>query len=243
MHRTSTKDSSVKKIIGSVGLALFVTTASWGNEWLLSDQLKDGFHVGLPVGGDIYDQELELGYQAVYEHNENMSIEFDVTRQTDKLPDQEISGGLLPFDTKTELELWGITLSGRLSFKPLDSMSLFAGAGAGYYIFKADDQNLRKAFDASGWDDGGAYIKDVKIDLNNDFGTHLMAGLEWRFAERWELFADYRIVFLGTEESTEITREYPQTDPHAPGDWIKTTTTIPFDYNFSLLRAGINFRF
>ncbi len=209
-----------------------------------AETVKDGPALAYPSGSAVEDSTMAFGYQGAFEFDDNLAVEVGVIRQLDKFSDSEITDGFVPFDSITEMELWGITVSVLASHKPNDRVKVYIGGGAGYYMPKADEVNMRRALDAEGWDPAGVgFVRDVSLEIEKSLAPHVITGISYQFTKQWEVFADFRRVFLDTDVSLDVTTEYPPERSGVPGELIKTTTSYPLDYSHNLVRVGANFRF
>ena len=223
---------------------LFAVALVCGGLGLRAETIKDGPSLAYPSGSDVEETTMAFGYQGSYEFNDNLAIEGAIIRQLDKFSDSVLTGGYVPFDSKTEMELWGLTVSVLASHKPNDRVKLYIGGGAGYYIPKADEVNMRRALAAEGWNPPGeGFVEDVSLEMEKAVAPHFITGVSYQLTKNWEVFADFRRVFLDTDVSLDVTMEYPPEHSGVPGELIKTRTSYPMDYNHDLVRVGANFRF
>ena len=229
---------------GVMNKRIFLAALLCGVMSAKAEVIKDGPSMGYASGSDVEETTMAFGYQGAYEFNDNLAVEVGVIRQLDKFSDSTLTDGYVPFDSKTEMELWGITVSVLASHKPNDRVKLYIGGGAGYYIPKADDVNLRRALAANGWNPSGpGFVEDINLEMENAVAPHFITGISYRLTKNWEVFADFRRVFLDTDVSLDVTMEYPPEVSGVPGELIKTTSSYPMDYNHDFVRVGANFRF
>lgn len=191
--------------------ALLIATTASATAW------KDGPFVGYHFAGDVEDPGLVLGWQAAYEFNPYSSVELLGSWHEDSTVDG------LSFD------VWSVALTGRVGFMPHRSTRVYGGAGFGYYVLHADNEQVRRET----VDQATGSVEFVEVQFDKDFGGHAAAGAEVRLSERWELFGELRYVFLETEARYSVAADGSDT----------MTTREDFPYNFAVLRLGLNYRF
>lgn len=203
---------------------------------------KDGPHAGFAFGGDVRNEDFAWGWQAAYEHNDWLSLEGSVTAQNDEL-EKRIDDVAIPQPFGIELDVYAIALSARLGIRPWSRIHLYALGGAGYYIMKTDAEDARVIIAHLDQPPSGPSLAGLTVDAENDFGLHAGAGIEIKLTRTWELFAEFRQVFLETDADLKITEETRTGDRHNPRrqQTRYVSDTLPYDH--SLVRAGISFRF
>ncbi|MBN1269852.1 MAG: porin family protein [Kiritimatiellae bacterium] len=203
---------------------------------------KDGLHAGFATGADVKNEDFAFGYQAACEFNDYASMEFAVTRQNDEIQDT-IGVLTLPHEFNIGLELWALTLTGRLGFNPLERLRLYAGAGLGFYITQTDNEEIRVIAATRGSDEfPQAQLYNMDVDLENAFGWHAGAGLEVLLTDNWELFAELRYTALEFDADLEVTEQLRR-DVFAAPEWETEIIPDTLDYDHMLVRAGVNYRF
>lgn len=205
-------------------------------------QLKDGPHAGFATGDDVRNEEFAFGWQVAYENNDVLSLELSATRQTDEI-EHFLGREQIPAGFSIGLEVYSIVLSARLSYRPLARLGLYAGGGLGYYIMKTDAEEVREAIAARpGYStDPGVVLKNYNADVENDFGWHAAGGIELRILDNWEIFAEYRHIFLEPGAKLEITYQSRSGDPW---DYLVTDfVEDKLEYNHGLIRVGVNYLF
>lgn len=155
---------------------------------------KDGPHVGYVTGDDITDENIGFGWQITYAFNDYISTELSISRQTDELE----STGILDaaFDEEVNLDIMTLALSLRLGV-PWSFFTFYAGGGVSYLHFNEDSEKIRVR--VAGNTDalpGDVIGLDLSADVEEGFAGHVAGGIEIQRAEHWELFAEYRYVFL-----------------------------------------------
>ncbi len=226
----------MKNTLCMAGLSLVLTASVWAQ-----GSFKDGPYFAYPDGGDVQNGRAGLGWQVAYEWTEFLSAELSATRVKDKL--DELSVLPPPYSSTFDLELFSIALGGRLSY-PVGPVSLYAGGGIGYYLLRTDsgrvNRSIREHREAL-----PAGVSDLQVsgDIKNSFGYHTTIGAEWRLARHWEIFADYRLIFLDsriTYRHTE-TRRFPGESPAFSRSTERHTED--FRYDHGLVRVGLHHRF
>ena len=174
-------------------------------------------------GSEVEDKSFGLGYQVVYEYNPALSIDLsDFWHQ-----DHSLSlGNQLPVgvhETLTGIDVVSITLNGRIGFRPTPNYYGYVGAGFGYYIPEADNQELRQNV---------KNVEFIEADIDKDFGAQTMIGLEVVLTRHWECFLELRKSHLDT--GLTIRRSSLRTG--------HSTTRNPFNYDHMTFRIGLNYR-
>jgi opacity protein-like surface antigen len=73
---------------------------------------------------------------------------------------------------------------------------------------------------------------NADVDVDNEVGFHVGAGLNFPLQNNWELFAEYRYTFLELEGDISVS---------AMG--ITESRSLEGDYDFGLLKVGVNYLF
>ena len=205
-----------------------------------SGQYKDGPFIAFPSGGDVQKEKPGGGWQAAYEYNDLFSIETIIAGQTD---DVKAMVSTVPLDADMELNILSMSFTGRLGWF-FDPIGFFLGAGGGYYFFDADTEASSVAVDASRSSlPPGVVGLELATNIEDAIGYHLSVGAEWLITGTWELFAEYRHVFLETDIRYNVT----ETRIGAPSPETTFTTTRTsnetLSYDHGLVRIGLNYRF
>jgi len=116
-------------------------------------------------------------------------------------------------DEGVDIDVKQFALTGKYIYKLMDGLDAYGGAGISYNMF-----------DGSG--------DSMNVDMDNKIGFHLCAGLEWVFAEKFELFGEYRYSFMKVG-GTITFRD----------DFSEMSQSFDEDYNFGMLRIGVNYLF
>ena len=80
--------------------------------------------------------------------------------------------------------------------------------------------------------DPAVYGISMNTDVDNELGFHIGAGLNFVLQSNWELFAEYRYTFLELEGDISVS---------AMG--ISADESFDGDYNFGLVKVGVNYLF
>ena len=156
-----------------------------------------GIHGVYSNGGDVEESELGFGGQLEIPVNPILSVEFAVTQFSDEV---ECNNG-----TTIDQDLTSLGLS-----------AVFRGPVGpfvdGYMLFGADYNSIDT--------DSGA--NNINMELDDEIGFHIGAGLNFPIAYNMELFGEYRYTFLETEQEG--------------GD-------EDYEYDFGVAKLGMNFLF
>ncbi len=226
-------------ILASLVLALW-----WGYAPSAPGQiLKDGPHIAFPMGGDTQDPETAFGWHVMYEYTDLMSADLALTRMVDSLDGHALGVGPFPAAGSAEVENWVVAISARVGTLVGHRTYIYLSGGAGYYFFNEQDmQEVRRSLDAAPVaGPSGGRITDARLSVDDTFGYHLGAGVEWLLVPKWEIFADYRLAYLDTDSSLTVVETIPSSGP-GPGSRTHERSGR-FDYDHGLLRVGINYRF
>lgn len=205
-------------------------------------QWKDGPYLTYPNGGEIRHEEMGFGWQVNYEFNPYFSTELSISHQTDTLNDIALMPA--PFSNEWELDIMNISLSARLGHQ-WDRFAVYAATGIGYNRMDADAEKIRQSIH----DHSAALPSDLLdyrlgIDVKNAFGYHVAVGAEFLITPQWELFAEYRWVYLDTHLTVERIEARANPDPKPLEiDKSLTKSKTDFDYDHGLFRLGVNYRF
>lgn len=186
-----------------------------------------GLHGSYSLGGDVEDSEFGFGGQVEMSVTPNVFVELAVSHFSDE-----------PVRTRPavretmELDLTTIGLSAILRGPLTDWIQGYVSAGVNYNI---PDTDTRVAPTQEIWTP-----HTVEIDLDNRFGYHIAAGLNYPVHENWELFVEYRYTFL------KLKGDWTATIPHTlDGVSWEHVDVVSYkeDYNFGLVKLGVNYRF
>ena len=128
---------------------------------------------------------------------------------------------------KIDLDVISLALTGRIHVEATPNVQVYGGAGVGYYIIEAENQDVRESL-------SGAGLAFVEADGDKEFGAHIVIGSELLLTQHWELFAEFREVFL---DSGFTVRSSSNKD--APVEARRENLS----YDHRMIRIGINYRF
>lgn len=195
----------------------------------LAGIFKDGPFVGYVQGGDVVDEDVAFGWQGVYEHDEHLSVEGAFSWQQDE--DIRFSSSQPEVgDTPLDLQLLGFSLTGRIGSRPRENLHLYIGGGFTYYEIDGNTERIRVAADAAGTPPAGFFA----VDFDKEWGGHFVLGLEVVLTRHWEVFAEYRQLYL--QPSAQV-RFAPDRDSPTISRYQK------YSYDHSMLRFGLSYRF
>jgi opacity protein-like surface antigen len=189
--------------------------------------LKDGPFIGYVFGKDVEQRGVAFGYQVTYEQSPLFSVELagswhedESVSVGDRLPGIPGAGAI-------DLDVVAFALTGRFDLRPDRAISPYVGGGFGYTVLKVDNEQVRIA---------GAEqsLHFIEADADQGFGAHLVLGIEATLAPRWELFAEWREVFFDTDIKVTV-------NPHPAGG--PATARDNLDYDYRMIRLGVNYRF
>jgi opacity protein-like surface antigen len=201
----------MKRLLAVTGFALLFAVPSHAEDVKIS---RVGVHGAYSMNGDVEDSSPGFGVQAELAINRMFSVELAVTRFSDEYDDKAVS---------IEQDLTTFGLSGVYRAPLAEQLCGYLLGGLSYNVVDMD-ASLNAAVYGSGF--------DVGIDVDNDIGMHLGAGLNFALQNNWELFTEYRYTFLELEGDVSVTSM--QSAYREP---------IKGDYDFGLLKVGANYRF
>ena len=209
---------------GWLAVVFFLMLAVAGAE----QGFKDGPQVVYPRGGDSGDGRTGFGWQVAYAWSPYFSAELALARHKDRVDEQRE----LPVPSSAfELEAVSLALSARVGY-PVGPLRLYGAGGFGYYFLRGDAGDINRWTPAD---------MRVGIDLENVWGYHAALGAEWRLNPRWELFAEYRWVYLDSDLTYRVTTSRLGADGVMQRGTQRITDDFPYDHG--LIRAGVNYCF
>jgi opacity protein-like surface antigen len=173
-----------------------------------------GAHGAYSMGGDIEESKVGFGAQAELALSPTFSIELAVSRFSDEWDEDGIS---------LEQDLTTIGISAVCRTALAGSMHGYLLGGIDYNIAEMDAILDSAVYGSS---------MNADVDVDNEMGFHLGAGLNFALHSNWELFAEYRYTFLKLEGDISVS-----------GMGMTLSEAVEGDYNFGLLKAGINYLF
>ncbi len=206
----------------------------------LNRPFKDGPHLAYPTGGDVHTERMGFGWQVAYQWYPYLSIEASASRYTDKLGDLNVLPD--PLDPEFDQEIWNVVLSARLSYS-FGAFTPYLGGGAGYYRMRTRNSGVNRTIRErpEALPPGVSELR-LSADMDNAFAYHVAGGIEWKITSKWEIFAEYRRVFLDTDLTIRRLEIRPAEGP-IEVQRTETRETRNFSYDHGLLRAGVNYRF
>ena len=190
---------------------------------------KDGPFVSYNFGSDLGEDTFGFGWQVARRFTEMLSLEGTFSYHEDHNNDFARLRPELP-DSRVDLGVLGFGLTGRAGFRPTTKTYVYAAAGVTYFNINTDAKPVRRAQAARGGPDFGFYEADVQ----HEWGSHFAVGLELALTRRWETFVEFRQTYLSPEVKTRFAPDI---------DTPTQVTRERFDYDFSMVRVGINYRF
>jgi len=179
-----------------------------------------GIHGAYSSGGDVEESEMGFGGQLEVPVNQILSVELAVTKFSDEI---EGSGSTL------EQDLTSIGFSAVFR-GPLGPLGPLGQQLEGYMLFGANYNSIDT--DISLKNSTFSNTTTSNLDLDDELGFHIGAGLNVPIAYNMEVFAEYRYTFLETEGEEEITNMH--------GTII---TEGDYEYDFGVGKLGLNFLF
>ena len=207
----------------------------------LTGTFKDGPHFAYPYGGDVRHERAGFGWQVAYEWTEYLSVEASISRYKDKLDDLNLVTP--PFNAELDLETIAIGVSGRVGY-PVGRFTPYLGGGLGYYYMRTDNDRINQSIrDNPAALPAGVSELRISADMDNTFGYHVALGLEWLITSKWEVFAEYRRVFLESDLTVRRTEARRTASGPLAVSRSETRETETFPYDHGLFRVGVNYRF
>lgn len=204
---------------------------------VLAGDFKAGVFGGYTMGGDISEEDFAYGAQVVYNITDAFSAELAVSRLKDEASESEMG-----IHVSGDVDITPITLSARYAIPILeDKLRCYGLAGIGYYMYDASiDVDMSGAAAAVGIP-GLTASGSADLEIDDTFGYHVGAGVEWKVHENVELFAEYRYAFVKPGATIEGT---------ATASYRGRTVSEDFEedlgddnYDVGLLRVGVNYLF
>lgn len=173
-----------------------------------------GIHGAYSTGGDIEESDTGLGIQMKFPMSNTVAIEVALTRFSDNFADSGIA---------LDQELTSLGVSALFQSPIATSTNAYFLAGLNYNMVDVDVTV-----------DPGVFPPGVtsSMDVDDAMGVHIGVGLDHQLNKNIGIFAEYRYTVLDLEG--EIT---------ATNGFASMSQTVEGDYDFGLLKAGINFSF
>ena len=207
----------MKRLIVATGI--FVLIIAGTNNAQAS---RIGINGAYSMDGDVEESEGSYGAQIEFSIIPMFSIEIAASRFTDDL--KEENGMSLEQDLTTI----GLSAVCRVPF---------AGNLRGYLLGGLDYNIVEWDFKADPVISNGVSInRNADIDIDSAIGCHVGAGLDFVLPNNWELFAEYRYTVLESEGEGTVSVS-------ANGITLSEPIGGDFDYDFGLLKIGVNYLF
>ncbi len=208
---------------------------------LQASGFKDGPFVGAVRGGDTRDADVAIGWRVVYEYTPHLSIELSLSHHRD---DVAFLMPPPPYDATFRLETLGLALGGRIGHR-FGRVAVYGTGGAGYYRMHAKAGSLHLAPNSrQGALPPGVPPMELSANVVNSPGYHAALGVEVQLPGKWEVFTEYRWIYLDTDITYRKTETFPDPDPATPDVRRETTRTKSrLDYDHHMIRFGVNRRF
>ena len=197
--------------------ALFATLMGLSGYSAATEEMAStsfGIHGAYSTGGDIEESDTGLGIQMKFPVSNTVAIEVALTRFSDSFADSGIA-----FDQEnTSL---GVSALFQAPIAP--STNAYFLGGLNYNMVDADVSV-----------DPGVFPPGVSatMDVDDALGVHVGIGLDHQLNKNIGIFAEYRYTVLDLEAEVIATYGFASMSQTAEGD-----------YDFGLLKAGINFSF
>lgn len=176
-------------------------------------KIRVGMNLGYSNAGDVEDSNVGLGLQAEFPVNQNLGIELALSRFSDEYEDSGVS---------IEQELTSIGLSAVLR-------APFSETATGYFLAGIDYNTVDMDADLdTSWSSG----VEVEADIDNEFGFHLGFGAGFAVHKNLEIIVEYRYTILELEG--DISASYRN---------MSISDDVEGDYDFGLLKVGVNYLF
>lgn len=173
-----------------------------------------GIHGAYSTGGDIEESDTGLGIQMKFPVSNTVAIEVALTRFSDSFADSGIA---------IDQELTSLGVSALFQAPVAASTNAYFLGGLNYNMVDADVTI-----------DPGVFPPGVSLtmDVDDALGVHVGIGLDHQLNKNIGIFAEYRYTVLDLEAEATATNGI-----------ISMSNTAEGDYDFGLLKAGINFSF
>ena len=179
-------------------------------------RFRIGAHGAYSIGGDIEKSKAGYGVQTEVALTKNVGVELAASRFSDEYDEEGIS-------LEQDLTTIGLSVVGRATL--VQNLQGFLLAGVDYNIADIDASIDPAAFEG--------IPMTANVDIDDSVGFHLGAGLNMPIQKNWELFAEYRYTFLELEGEVSVS-----------GMGITESEDIEKgDYDFGLLKVGVNYLF
>jgi opacity protein-like surface antigen len=173
-----------------------------------------GIHGAYSTGGDVEESDTGLGIQMKFPVSNTVAIEVALTRFSDSFTDSGIA---------IDQELTSLGVSALFQAPVAASTNAYFLGGLNYNLVDMDVTIAPGVFPPG---------VTATMDADDAMGVHIGIGLDHQLNKNIGIFAEYRYTILDLEG--EIT---------ATNGISSVSQTVEGDYDFGLLKAGINFSF
>ncbi len=182
---------------------------------------KVGASAGYTLGGDVEDNSFVPGAHATWVINETWSLELGVFQFSDS--GGETEEGIMWL---SDVDATPLAVS-LLASRPLAAtMQGYLGAGAAYYLLDVSSSARLTA-------QARAQGVDWKVDADNGYGLHIMAGVNRTLSEALSIFADVRYAMMAYDYEGIWTEEFS-------GERISGRESDTEDYYYGMFRLGLS---
>ncbi len=181
-----------------------------------------GVHVAYSAGGDVEDEQHGFGGQLEFALGPNLFIELAASGFSDEWAEEGL---------ELEADIVTFGLSAILRAPIADTVQVYGLGGINYNSIDVDVNFDRAALGLPAGVDARA-----DVDIDDELGFHLGAGINVELSPNVEIFAEYRYTFLSVDAETSVSFS------GAGMDW-RESETVEGDYDFGLFKAGLNFMF
>ncbi len=251
----------MRSCMALVLVSFLAANGAWGEKDMYTiakpQTVRVGGFGGILHGGDTLENSPVLGADLVYQVTPRFSLEFVAAFSRDDLPEQSFEDGGVAFVTDAELNLQVFSLLARVQ-QPLTSrLSVYGAGGLGYhrYDIKGERAVVDPATVPAGFTAG---LGPLEVNVDNEFGLHLAAGLLVTLSDFFEFFLEYRHSLVdreleyvgGVVAQKEVEVAVPGGEPGSTATETRIvtrgasgSTTLDGSYDHGMARAGINCHF
>ncbi len=202
----------------------------------MAQGIRVGVHGAYSAGGDVNDSEFGMGAQGVLVLTDHFMIELSGTHFGDS-------------DTGIDIDVTTLGLGARVGYPIAAGWLVYVGGGVHYTLMDADASTIDifAAFEygmtaselaemyGSTVEEGAQMLRDdgisARMDLDNVFGGYISAGVEFDFTENLSLLAEYRYSYSKLKGKINV--------QEPAGSFSES---FDEDYDFGLVRVGLNYR-
>ena len=194
-------------------------------------RVEAGPMVGWPVSGDIEEHNPAYGFQIDYHWNKALSTELSFTAFDDEMDTGILARRDLPTSAATELEIRDLALSGKLNLFGGPQWNIYAGGGVNYMDWQPDSRRVDDRIDQLAGD-----VIDLDVNIDTDWGYHGLVGFDIGVTDHLEFFAEYRHNVVESQINLNVVTERQRNRP------VENKIKDDFDFEYGIVRLGLNFR-